>query len=253
MSAPAAPAAPRDAATVILLRDGRRGLQTWLLTRRTTLAFAAGMSVYPGGRVDPDDATVPLARPDRAAEVAAAYGIAVTGTMAITSVLFHGVARRWGWSPLAAGALVFVTSAAVLVLEILAARLLAPYVGVTLETYTGIIGTILAAIALGTWVGGRWADRRDPRTLLGPILIVGGVLSLCIVPIVRLVGALPLGVGPAAVVLLALAAFFAPAGAWYTAMPSGAEWAWIRVSGVLTLPFRSGRMPLRRGSSWSPR
>ena len=55
-----------------------------------------------------------------------------------------------------------------LVLEILAARLLAPYVGVTLETYTGIIGTILAAIALGTWVGGRLADRRNPRTLLGP-------------------------------------------------------------------------------------
>jgi len=97
------------------------------------------------------------------------------------------------------------------VLEILAARLLAPYVGVTLETYTGIIGTILAAIALGTWVGGRLADRRDPRTLLGPILILGGALSLGIVPIVRLVGSLPLGGGPAAVVLLALAAFFAPA------------------------------------------
>src|SRR6478735_629284 len=101
--------------------------------------------------------------------------------------------------PLAAGALVFVTSAAVLVLEILAARLLAPYVGVTLETYTGIIGTILAAIALGTWLGGRLADRRNPRTLLGPILVLGGVLSLGIVPIVRLVGSLPLGGGPAAV------------------------------------------------------
>jgi MFS family permease len=113
--------------------------------------------------------------------------------------------------PLAAGALVFVTSAAVLVLEILAARLLAPYVGVTLETYTGIIGTILAAIALGTWLGGRLADRRNPRTLLGPILVLGGVLSLGIVPIVRLVGSLPLGGGPAPVLLLALAGFFAPA------------------------------------------
>ena len=113
--------------------------------------------------------------------------------------------------PFAAGALVFVTSASVLVLEILAARLLAPYVGVTLETYTAIIGTILAAIALGTWVGGRLADRRDPRGLLGPILILGGALSLSIVPIVRLIGSLPLGGGPAAVVLLVLAGFFAPA------------------------------------------
>ena len=41
-----------------------------------------------------------------------------------------------------AAALVFLSSAAVLVLEILAARLLAPYVGDTLETYTAIIGTI---------------------------------------------------------------------------------------------------------------
>ncbi|HTE53227.1 MAG TPA: potassium transporter Kup [Kofleriaceae bacterium] len=40
--------------------------------------------------------------------LAAAYGIAVTGTMAITSVLFFGVARGvWGWSRLSAGGLVF--------------------------------------------------------------------------------------------------------------------------------------------------
>ena len=113
--------------------------------------------------------------------------------------------------PFAAGALVFGTSAAVLVLEILAARLLAPYVGVTLETYTAIIGTILAAIALGTWLGGRLADRRDPRGLLGPILILGGALSLCVVPIVRLIGSLPLGGGPPAVLVLVFTGFFAPA------------------------------------------
>ena len=36
---------------------------------------------------------------------AAAYGIAVTGTMAVTSVLFFDVARtRWGWSLARAGA-----------------------------------------------------------------------------------------------------------------------------------------------------
>jgi len=39
-------------------------------------------------------------------KLAAAYGIAVTGTMSITSVLFYAVARqRWGWSRLAAGSL----------------------------------------------------------------------------------------------------------------------------------------------------
>ena len=36
----------------------------------------------------------------------AAYGIAVTGTMAITTILFHEIARsRWNWSPLKAGSL----------------------------------------------------------------------------------------------------------------------------------------------------
>jgi KUP system potassium uptake protein len=37
---------------------------------------------------------------------ASAYGIAVTGTMSITSILFYGVARRWGWNALTAGGLV---------------------------------------------------------------------------------------------------------------------------------------------------
>ncbi|HVJ91793.1 MAG TPA: KUP/HAK/KT family potassium transporter, partial [Labilithrix sp.] len=37
---------------------------------------------------------------------ASAYGIAVTGTMSITSILFYGVARRWGWSAFTAGGLV---------------------------------------------------------------------------------------------------------------------------------------------------
>ena len=46
-----------------------------------------------------------------------------------------------------AAALVFVASGAVLVLEILGVRLLAPYVGLTLETTTSIIGAVLAGIA----------------------------------------------------------------------------------------------------------
>ena len=113
--------------------------------------------------------------------------------------------------PVLAAILVFATSAAILVLEILAGRLLAPYVGVTLETYTGIIGTVLAGISLGTWLGGRAADRMDPRLLLGPLLVVGGVLALLVVPAISLVAALRVGSGPAAIVLFSAAAFVAPA------------------------------------------
>lgn len=110
-----------------------------------------------------------------------------------------------------AGALVFFTSGAVLVLEILAGRLLAPYVGVTLETYTAIIGTVLAGIASGTWAGGFLADRVEPRRVLGPLLVAGGALSMATVPLVRILGASVRGGGPGAVVLLALSAFFLPA------------------------------------------
>lgn len=104
----------------------------------------------------------------------------------------------------------FATSAAVLVLEILAGRLLAPYVGVSIETYTGIIGTVLAAIAAGTALGGRLADRVDPRRLLGPTLLAGGVLAWLVLPIVAAVGP-GAGSGPAAIVVLTTLAFFLPA------------------------------------------
>ncbi len=76
----------------------------------------------------------------------------------------------------AAAALVFGSSAAVLVVEIVALRLLAPYYGLTLETSTFVIGTALAAIAAGSWAGGRVADLVPPRRLLGPLIGISGVV-----------------------------------------------------------------------------
>lgn len=43
----------RPAATVVLLRDAPDGLHVLLLRRNSTLGFAAGQWVFPGGRVDP--------------------------------------------------------------------------------------------------------------------------------------------------------------------------------------------------------
>ncbi|TAM81319.1 MAG: NUDIX domain-containing protein [Jatrophihabitans sp.] len=71
----------RDAATVVLLRDGDAGIEAWLLTRVREMAFAAGMSVFPGGRVDPDDAGLPF--PGGAgAEVARRFGCALPAARA---------------------------------------------------------------------------------------------------------------------------------------------------------------------------
>ena len=43
----------RDAATVVLLRDRPAGPEVYLLRRAPSMAFAAGMHVFPGGSVDP--------------------------------------------------------------------------------------------------------------------------------------------------------------------------------------------------------
>lgn len=45
----------RPAATVMLLRDTEGGLEVFMLRRTTAAAFAGGMYVFPGGRVDPAD------------------------------------------------------------------------------------------------------------------------------------------------------------------------------------------------------
>ncbi len=50
------PAVPRDAATVVLLRDAPGGPEAYLLRRVKAMSFAAGMHVFPGGSVDPADA-----------------------------------------------------------------------------------------------------------------------------------------------------------------------------------------------------
>ena len=51
----ARPAAPRPAATVVLLRPGPDGLEVLLTHRPASMAFAGDMHVFPGGAVDPSD------------------------------------------------------------------------------------------------------------------------------------------------------------------------------------------------------
>nr|WP_245572531.1 NUDIX domain-containing protein [Actinokineospora enzanensis] len=58
---PNPPAVPRDAATVMLVRDTEPGLEVFLLRRVTGMAFAGGMTVFPGGGVDQRDADTSVA------------------------------------------------------------------------------------------------------------------------------------------------------------------------------------------------
>lgn len=111
---------------------------------------------------------------------------------------------------LAAG-LVFLSSGAVLVLETVSLRLVGPYVGVTLEVTSSVIGMALAAIAYGAWLGGWLADRRDPRTLLAPALVLAGIATAVTLPVVRYAGEVLRGGAAAAILLLVALAVFVPA------------------------------------------
>jgi len=52
---------PRAAATVMVLRDGARGVEVVLQRRNPDMVFAPGASVFPGGAVDPADASPAVA------------------------------------------------------------------------------------------------------------------------------------------------------------------------------------------------
>jgi len=58
---PDRPATPKDAATVVLLRDGADGPEVFLQRRVENMPFAGGMTVFPGGGVDPRDADASVA------------------------------------------------------------------------------------------------------------------------------------------------------------------------------------------------
>jgi spermidine synthase len=110
-----------------------------------------------------------------------------------------------------AAAVTFLSSGAVLVLEIVGLRLIAPYVGVTLQTSTAVIGFALAAIALGAYAGGLTADRTDPRRLIASLMVAGGALIVAVLPLVRFTGSLLTGADAGGVLLLAAVAVVVPA------------------------------------------
>jgi spermidine synthase len=82
---------------------------------------------------------------------------------------------------------IFLSSAFLLVLEIVAGRLIAPYVGVSLYTWTAIIGVILAGLSLGNWIGGVWADSGAGEKAAGLTLATGGLSCLAILLMLMLI------------------------------------------------------------------
>jgi predicted membrane-bound spermidine synthase len=77
----------------------------------------------------------------------------------------------------------FLASFSMLVIEVVAGRILAPYVGVSLYTWTSIIGVVLAGISIGAYLGGVIADRYPHFSTLGWILFLSSLGAFSISPL----------------------------------------------------------------------
>ena len=76
---------------------------------------------------------------------------------------------------------VFVCGTLVMIYEIIGSRILSPYIGTSTYTWTSLIGIILAALSLGYWLGGKFADKKpDIKILSGAIFLAGGLVSVTI-------------------------------------------------------------------------
>ena len=116
--------------------------------------------------------------------------------------------HTWLWQP---NLIVFISSACIMILELVAGRIIAPYVGVSLYTWTSVIGVVLAGISLGNYLGGRLADRRPSLRLLGGVFLLGGLSCFGILTVDVLGGRTP-GNWPIILEILVLttALFFLP-------------------------------------------
>jgi 8-oxo-dGTP pyrophosphatase MutT (NUDIX family) len=109
------PAPPDDvaipAATVVLARDGREGLEVLMVRRAARLAFAGGAWVFPGGRVDHADFPPGVRADDPDALLDAARAAAVREAAEEAGLAVDTDSLVWfsHWTPLAATARRFAT------------------------------------------------------------------------------------------------------------------------------------------------
>jgi spermidine synthase len=104
-------------------------------------------------------------------------------------------ARGLGLDSRLATGLAFVGGGCLLIIELVAARLLAPTLGVSLYTWTSVIGVVLAGVTLGNYLGGRIADRWPSRSTVALIYLAGSLTTLAILGLLHVVGSLQLSNG----------------------------------------------------------
>ncbi len=72
--------------------------------------------------------------------------------------------------------IVFTSGAVVMILELVGARIMAPYLGTSIIVWTGLIGIVLASLSVGYAVGGKFADQGPTMGRLSIIILSSGLL-----------------------------------------------------------------------------
>ncbi len=70
---------------------------------------------------------------------------------------------------------IFTNGALIMILEMVGARVMAPHLGTSVIVWTSLIGIVLACLALGAYLGGRFADKKLSCCILARILLMAGL------------------------------------------------------------------------------
>ena len=67
---------------------------------------------------------------------------------------------------------VFIANGAIMTIELVAGRVVSPHIGMSLYTWTSIIGVVMAGMSVGHYLGGWLADRFRARRTLGLLFLL---------------------------------------------------------------------------------
>lgn len=136
--------------------------------------------------------------------------------------------KGFSLTPFLPHALIFASSACIMVVELVAGRLIARHLGSSLYTWTSIIGVVLAGMSVGNTVGGRLADRWPPRRILGLLFFAASIscaLTLLLNGVFAQHSPLTTFSWPARVLGTVVLVFFLPAVVLGTISPATAKMA----------------------------
>ncbi|MDZ4179181.1 MAG: fused MFS/spermidine synthase [Coriobacteriia bacterium] len=119
-------------------------------------------------------------------------------------------------------AIVFTCGAALMGMEMAAARVLAPVLGNSIYVWGSVISVVMVALSIGYWLGGQIADRFGAARIL-PVMVAGAALATVAVPFIASVALHPAAsLGPRLGALAAsLSIFFVPSVLLATVSPLG--------------------------------